>query len=224
MAINRSLIWWGGIVQRPRSEHHRRELRTMMEVFPLRDGGGIGLSLTHGRQCVPASFAFNGTYAAHTGGARPLAPSGSQAKPVSAGCVSWTASLGATSYNVKRSTTNGGPYTNVGCHRGTFSQHPGLTDGYNIFSMWFLLETRRRESTQAQVFATAAVLPAACSHHHHRSNQTHPISPWIYGINSFAAFPILAHLRSNRLGAILGQPTTAENNASNAGSDFRSAQ
>jgi len=77
---------------------------------------GIGfVANSTGANAVPASFAINGNVCGAQGGGRPLAPTGVTAKAGNQQVVlSWTASLGATSYNVKRSTTNGGPYTNVG--------------------------------------------------------------------------------------------------------------
>jgi hypothetical protein len=48
------------------------------------------------------------------GGNPPPAPTGLTATPGNAqATLNWTASSGATSYNVKRSTTNGGPYTTI---------------------------------------------------------------------------------------------------------------
>ena len=47
----------------------------------------------------------------------PLAPTGVAAAPVSGAIqinLTWTATAGATSYNVQRSTTSGGPYSSVG--------------------------------------------------------------------------------------------------------------
>ena len=43
--------------------------------------------------------------------------------------LSWTASSGATSYNVKRATTSGGPYTTIATVSGTSYTDSGLADG-----------------------------------------------------------------------------------------------
>src|SRR6185503_10981836 len=54
------------------------------------------------------------------GGQVPPPPTGLTAVPGNAQVqLSWSASTGAASYNVKRSTTNGGPYTTVGTPSGT---------------------------------------------------------------------------------------------------------
>ena len=47
--------------------------------------------------------------------------------------LSWSASSGATSYNVKRSTTSGGPYATVASATGTSFTNTGLTNGTTYF-------------------------------------------------------------------------------------------
>jgi chitin-binding protein len=61
----------------------------------------------------------------------PPAPTGLGATPGNAQVMlNWTAASGATSYNVKRSTTNGGPYANVQTGvTGTTFTNTGLTNG-----------------------------------------------------------------------------------------------
>ncbi len=59
----------------------------------------------------------------------PAAPTGVTATAVSTSQInlSWTASAGATSYNILRSTTSGGPYTQVGTSATTSFSNTGLT-------------------------------------------------------------------------------------------------
>src|SRR5690606_40223431 len=59
----------------------------------------------------------------------PAAPGGVSAAATSqtATSVTWSASSGATSYKVFRSTTSGGPYTQVGTASGTSFADSGLT-------------------------------------------------------------------------------------------------
>jgi len=62
----------------------------------------------------------------------PAAPTGLTATPSSrSASLSWTASAGATSYNIKRSTTSGGPYTTIttGATGTTYNYIGGLTNG-----------------------------------------------------------------------------------------------
>jgi len=47
--------------------------------------------------------------------------------------LSWSGSTGATSYNVKRSTTSGGPYTTVGTSTSTTFTNTGLTNGTTYY-------------------------------------------------------------------------------------------
>src|SRR5207237_5964347 len=47
--------------------------------------------------------------------------------------LSWGASTGATGYNVKRSTTSGGPYTLVTSVSGTTYTNTGLTNGTTYY-------------------------------------------------------------------------------------------
>ena len=47
--------------------------------------------------------------------------------------LSWSASSGATSYTLKRSTTNGGPYTDVVSQAGTSFTNTGLTNGTTYY-------------------------------------------------------------------------------------------
>jgi len=183
---------------------------------------GIGfVANSTGANAVPASFAFNGNVCGAQGGGRPLAPSGVTAKAGNQQVVlSWTASLGATSYNVKRSTTNGGPYTNVGVPTAATFTNTGLTDGTTYFYVVSALNSAGESPNSAQVFATPAVLPADVTITIDPT-KTHPISPWIYGINSFAGIPNPPlNLTLNRLGGNRWTAYNWENNASNAGSDF----
>ena len=68
-------------------------------------------------------------------GAVPPAPTGLVATPGNAQAqLTWNASSGATSYNVKRSTTNGGPYANVATGVTTTSfTNTGLSNGTTYF-------------------------------------------------------------------------------------------
>jgi cellulose 1,4-beta-cellobiosidase len=63
-------------------------------------------------------------------GAVPSAPAGLTATPGNQQVgLSWTASLGATSYNIKRGTSSGGPYTNIATRLVTVHIDAGLPNG-----------------------------------------------------------------------------------------------
>jgi fibronectin type 3 domain-containing protein len=75
--------------------------------------------------------------------------------------LSWTASSGATSYNVKRSTTSGGPYTTVGSPTGTSFTNTGLVNGTTYFYVVSAVNASGESGNSAQVSATPqGVVPA----------------------------------------------------------------
>jgi hypothetical protein len=183
---------------------------------------GIGfVANSTGVNTVPTSFALNGKVCGANGGGAPAAPTGVTAKAGNQQIIlSWTASLGATSYNVQRSTTNGGPYTNVSAPATTSFTDLGLTDGTTYFYVISAVDSAGQSPNSAQVFATPATLPADVTITIDPT-KTHPISPWIYGINSFASIPNPPlNLTLNRLGGNRWTAYNWETNASNAGSDF----
>ena len=96
-------------------------------------------------------------------GAVPAPPTGLSATPGNAQVsLSWTASSGATSYNVKRSTTSGGPYTTVGNPTGTTFTNTGLTNGTTYFYVVSAVNASGESGNSNQVSATPqGVAPAA---------------------------------------------------------------
>ena len=47
--------------------------------------------------------------------------------------LTWSAAIGAASYNIKRSPTTGGPYTTIGTANGTSYTDAGLANGVDYF-------------------------------------------------------------------------------------------
>jgi hypothetical protein len=95
-----------------------------------------------------------------------LPPSGVTAKTgVASVNLSWTASSGAVSYNIKRSETAGGPYTTVstaGAVTGTTYIDTGLTNGttyYYVVSAVNSSATESVNSTEASAVPVAVILP-----------------------------------------------------------------
>jgi hypothetical protein len=171
---------------------------------------------------VPTAFAVNGSLCGALSGSPPLAPTG---LTITSGnqqlALSWTPSLTATSYNVLRSTTNGGPYTTVGTSATTSFTNTGLTNGTIYYYVVAAVNTAGASANSTQVFGepgavapnvTVIVNPA----------QIQAISPYIYGIdgNSNASIPNVPAVTIFRMG---GNRWTAYNwttNASNAGNDY----
>jgi hypothetical protein len=74
--------------------------------------------------------------------------------------LSWTASSGATSYDVKRSTTSGGPYTQIGNPTTTSFTDTGLANGTKYFYVVAAVNSAGASPNSAEVNATP-VAPAA---------------------------------------------------------------
>ena len=173
-----------------------------------------------GTNSVPAAFVLNGVVCGGGGGGNPPpVPTGLTA---AAGngvvTLSWTASAGAISYNVGRSTTSGGPYATVGTPTGTTFTDTSVTNGTTYFYVVNAANTSGDSANSTQVSATpSGSIPNVTVTINPGSTQ--PISPWIYGIN-VTNVANLPKVTITRLG---GNRWTAYNwttNASNAGSDF----
>ena len=70
--------------------------------------------------------------------------------------LSWSASSGATSYILKRSTTSGGPYTNVVTQAGTTYTNTGLTNGTTYYYVVSATNSGGTSANSAQASATPA--------------------------------------------------------------------
>ncbi len=73
--------------------------------------------------------------------------------------VSWNPSSGATGYNLKRSTTNGGPYIVVASTTGTSCVDTGLADGTNYFYVVSSLDGAGESPNSTQVEVTPVAPP-----------------------------------------------------------------
>jgi len=134
--------------------------------------------------------------------------------------LSWTASSGATSYHLKRSTTSGSGYTQIAAPTATSYTDTGLTNGIAYFYVVSALNTAGESANSAQATATPANVMADVTITIDPA-KTKLISPYIYGINFYngvsGAPPLLTFDRAG------GNRWTAynwETNASNAGSDY----
>ncbi len=168
-------------------------------------GGGYGGTSSGGGNSTPPPV--------------PAVPSGATATAGdSQAVVSWTAVTGATSYHVKRSSTTGGPYTQVGAPTSATFTDTGLTDGTKYFYVISAVNAGGESANSAEVSATPLVPPPDITITID-PNATQPISPWIYGINSYSggANPPFT---LDRAGGNRWTAYNWENNFSNAGNDF----
>ena len=133
--------------------------------------------------------------------------------------LSWTASANATSYHVKRSTTSGSGYTQVGAPTTASFTDTGLTNGTTYFYVVTAVNASGESSNSTEANAKPAVaLPDVTITVD--PSTTHSISPWIYGINFYGGVPNAPHATMDRAGGNRWTAYNWENNFSNAGSDF----
>jgi hypothetical protein len=75
--------------------------------------------------------------------------------------LAWTASTGANSYNVKRATTNGGPYTTVAGPAGTSYTDTTVTNGTAYYYVVTAVNATGESGNSNQASATATAAPTA---------------------------------------------------------------
>jgi hypothetical protein len=127
-----------------------------VDVDPVNDNTFWGVSMNVNSSNGWKTSIFSWTVS--TGATIPAPPTGVNATAGNAQVtVSWTASSGATSYNVKRSTTSGGPYTTVGSPTGTSFTNTGLTNGTTYFYVVTAVNSAGESGNSAQVSGTPNV-------------------------------------------------------------------
>ena len=154
--------------------------------------------------------------------ATPAAPSNLAATPGNAQvALGWTASAGATSYNVKRSTTNGGPYsTAVASPTLTTYTDTTVTNGTPYYYVVTAVNTAGESGNSNQASATPinAVADVTITIDPTKSK---PISPYIYGTNFYSGNTSpRPNFTFDRDGGNRWTAYNWETNASNAGSDY----
>ena len=116
-----------------------------------------------------------------TPNAPPAAPTGLTATAGN-GQVSltWNASAGATSYNVKRSTASGGPYTTISSPTTTSYSDTSVTNGTPYYYVVSAVNSAGESANSTQASATPSATTSVQVTVDVLSNR-HPISPYVYG-------------------------------------------
>ncbi len=95
--------------------------------------------------------------------------------------LTWTASAGGTSYNVKRGATSGGPYTTLSSPVGTSYSDTGLSDGTKYFYVVSAVNSAGESGNSSEAAATPVGSATAVQVTVDVLTNRHPISPYIYG-------------------------------------------
>jgi hypothetical protein len=151
----------------------------------------------------------------------PPAPAGLTANVVDSQiALTWPVTSGATSYNVKRSTTNGSGYAPIVNTTGTNLTDSGLINGTTYYYVVSAVSSTGEGPNSNQASATPVNGPADVTITVDPT-RTHAISPWIYGTNFYSnnTSP-QPNFSLDRNGGNRWTAYNWETNASNAGSDF----
>ena len=152
----------------------------------------------------------------------PAIPTGLTAAPLNAEVdLQWSPSVGALTYIVKRSTVSGGPYTTIANNLGSGVVYldRSVTNGTTYYYVVAAMNANSTSANSSEVSATPALQTPDVTVTVNPS-QTNPISPWIYGINSYSGIPNPPNVTFDRAGGNRWTAYNWENNYSNAGSDF----
>ena len=152
----------------------------------------------------------------------PPAPSNLQAAAGNAQVsLAWSASTGATSYNVKRSTISGGPYSQIATPSSNSYSDTGLTNGTTYYYAVSAVNSAGQSANSSQASATPTAPANPDVTITINPANTHPISPYIYGINFYSGITgVPRDLTFDRAGGNRWTAYNWETNASNAGSDY----
>ena len=118
------------------------------------------------------------------GGNPPATPTGLAATPGNQQVVlNWNPSSGATSYNVSRSTTSGGPYTKIASPATTTDTDTTVTNGTAYYYVVAAVNAYGASGNSTQVSATPAAPVTNVGVTVDVMSNRHPISQFIYGTN-----------------------------------------
>jgi predicted secreted protein len=114
--------------------------------------------------------------------APPAAPTGLSASAGNAQVsLTWNASAGATSYNVQRSTTSGGPYTSIASPTSNSYTDTGLSNGVPYYYVVSAVNSAGASANSTQASATPTAPSASVQVTVDALSNRHPISRYVYG-------------------------------------------
>lgn len=147
-------------------------------------GSTLALSLPLFLAACGGGYGGNGGGGSGGGGNPPSTPTGVTATAGTGQvALSWTASAGATGYHVKRSTTNGGPYTQVGAPTGASYADTSVNAGTAYYYVVSALNAYGESADSAQASATPKAATTAVTANVDVLTDRHYISPFVYGVN-----------------------------------------
>ena len=123
-----------------------------------------------GNASAPVSFNYSPT--------TPATPTGLSASAVGTyAYLTWNVSSGATSYNVKRSTSNGGPYTTAATNVAGITTYtdPTLTNGITYYYVISAANSAGQSADSSQVSVTGSINVTTANQH--GSASTYPFTP-----------------------------------------------
>src|SRR5882762_3478259 len=141
-----------------KGSHRHAASEAILMKFPRRAAGTLFLSpLTALLLLLPGC----GSYGGGGGGTTlPPTPTGLTATAGNAQVMLvWTASTGATSYYMKRSTTTGGPYTQIATQTATSYTDTGLTNGTKYYYVVSAYNSAGQSANSTEVSVTPVALP-----------------------------------------------------------------
>src|SRR5277367_1741605 len=128
--------------------------------FPI-----LVLGLLSGILLLHAGCASTGYNGGGGGGAKTTVPAAPMGLTAAAGnaqvTLNWTASSGSTGYYVKRSTTSGGPYTQISTQAAASDTDTGLTNGTKYYYVVSAYNSAGQSANSAEVHATPVLPPPA---------------------------------------------------------------
>ena len=122
----------------------------------------LGLKFTTNAAWTGTCYIDSVSWLVPGGNTPPAAPAGLVASAGNAQVgLTWSAASGATSYNVKRATVSGGPYTTITSVTGTSFTNTGLTNGTTYYYVVSAVNAFGESANSSQAGATPAAPPAA---------------------------------------------------------------